>query len=145
MWKTRIRRGREERSVWIEPDQMFGLSFRDKRPTQFYFLECDRGTMPVERKNLSQTSFLRKFLSYADTRKRGLHTKTYGLSNFTVLTVAPTARRMHNLIDAHQRHTKGAVHPNLFLFIDRSSLLRSRNVFALPWVNGNGKQVRLVP
>ena len=91
MWETRIRRGREERSVWIEPDQMFGLSFSDKRPTQVYFLECDRGTMPVKRKNLSQTSFLRKFLSYADTRKRGLHTKAYGLSNFTVLTVAPTA------------------------------------------------------
>ncbi len=53
--------------------------------------------------------------------------------------------RMHNLIDAHQRHTKGAVHPNLFLFTDRGSLLRSRDVFALPWANGNGKQVRLVP
>ena len=145
MWETCIRRGREERSVWMEPDQMFGLSFSDKRATQFYFLECDRGTMPVERKNLSKTSFLRKFLSYADTRKRGLHTKTYGLSNFTVLTVAPTVRRMHNLIDAHQRHTKGAVHPNLFLFIDRPSLLRSRDVFALPWLNGNGKHVRLVP
>ena len=47
MWETRIRRGREERSVWIEPDQMFGLSFSDRRPTQFYFLECDRGTMPI--------------------------------------------------------------------------------------------------
>ncbi len=101
--------------------------------------------MPVERKNLSQTSFLRKFLSYADTRKRGLHTKTYGLSNFTVLTVAPTARRMHNLIDAHQRYTKGAVHPNPVLLIDRPRLLRSRDVFARPWVNGNRKQVRLVP
>ncbi len=52
---------------------------------------------------------------------------------------------MHNLIDAHQRHTKGAVYPNLFLFIDRPSLLRSRDVFALPWVNGNGKQVKLCP
>ncbi len=145
MWETRIRRGREGRSVWMEPDQMFGLSFSDKRATQFYFLECDRGTMPVERKNLSKTSFLRKFLSYADTRKRGLHTKIYGLSNFTVLTVAPTDRRKDNLIDAHQRYTKGSVHPNLFLFIDRPSLLRSRDVFALPWVNGNGKQVRLVP
>ncbi len=101
--------------------------------------------MPVERKNLSQTSFLRKFLSYADTRKRGLHTKAYGLSNFTVLTIAPTSRRMHNLIDAHQRHTKGAVHPNLFLFADRPRLLRSRDVFTLPWVNGNRKQVRLAP
>ena len=145
MWETRIRRGREERSAWIEPDQMFALSFSDKRPTQFYFLECDRGTMPIERRNLAMTSFLRKFLSYADTRKRGLHTKAYGFPNFTVLTVAPTAQRIHNLIDAHQRHTKGAVHPNLFLFIDRPTLLRSRDVFALPWMNGNRKQVGLVP
>ncbi len=75
----------------------------------------------------------------------GSKLETYGLSNFTVLTVAPSARRMHNLIDAHQRYTKGAVHPNLFLFIDHPSLLRSRDMFALPWVNGNGKQVRLVP
>jgi hypothetical protein len=42
-------------------------------------------------------------------------------------------------------YTKGVVHPNLFLFIDRLSLLRSRDVFALPWMNGNRKQVGLVP
>lgn len=84
-------------------------------------------------------------LSYADTRKWGLHTKTYGLPNFTVLTVASTEGRMRNVIDAHQRNTKGAVHPNLFLFIDRPTLLSARDVFALPWTNGNGKQVTLCP
>ena len=72
-------------------------------------------------------------------------TKAYDLPNFTVLTVAPTERRMWNFIDAHQRHTKGAVHPNLFHFIDRPTLLRSRDVFELPWTNGNEKQVKLSP
>ncbi len=101
--------------------------------------------MPVERTDLSKTSFLRKLLSYADTRKRGLHTKTYGMPNFTVLTVAPSERRIENLIDAHRRHTKRYVHPNLFLFVDRPALLQSRDVFALPWTNGNGNQVKLCP
>ena len=44
--------------------------------------------------------------------KRGLHTKTYAIPNFTLLTVAPTPRRMANLIEVHQKHTKGMVHPN---------------------------------
>ncbi len=145
MWKTRIRLGREERKVWLEPDQMFSLSQDPKRPAQFYFLECDRGTMPVARKDLSKTSFLRKFLSYADTRKRGLHTKAFGFPNFTVLTVAPTKKRMQNLIAAHQANTKGQVHPNIFLFMDRRSLLQSSDVFSLPWTNGNGKRVALCP
>jgi hypothetical protein len=39
---------------------------------------------------------------------------------------------MRNLIDAHQGHTKGAVHANLFLFTDRPSLLRSRDVLGCP-------------
>ena len=29
--------------------------------------------------------------------------------------------------------------------VDAHTLLRSRNVFALPWTNGNGKQVKLCP
>ncbi len=37
------------------------------------------------------------------------------------------------------------MHPNLFLFIDRPTLLLSRDVFALPWTNSNEKQVKLSP
>ena len=40
---------------------------------------------------------------------------------------------------------KGKVHPNLFLFIDRPTLLGSRDLFAMPWRNGNGKEVKLTP
>ena len=59
--------------------------------------------------------------------------------------VAPTKKRMQNLIAAHQANTKGQVHPNIFLFMDRRSLLQSSDVFSLPWTNGNGKRVALCP
>ena len=53
---------------------MFGLSFPGRpQETKYFFLEADRGTMPVVRTDLRRTSFLRKFLSYTTTYRDKLH------------------------------------------------------------------------
>jgi hypothetical protein len=39
----------------------------------YYAIEADRGTEPIERSNLNQTSYLRKFLQYAHVLKGGTY------------------------------------------------------------------------
>ena len=54
----------------VVPDRVFVLEYADgSGVTQraYFFLEADRGTMPVIRKNLVQTSFYRKLLCYEAT------------------------------------------------------------------------------
>ena len=52
------------------PDRVFALEFLDQpaaRSRAFYFLEADRGTMPITRRSLKQTSFHRKLVAYEAT------------------------------------------------------------------------------
>lgn len=69
-WQVEVRHGGKPYRLGVEPDRIFGLQF-DRTPEgrrrSFFFLEADRGTMPVERKGLAETSFLRKLLAYRET------------------------------------------------------------------------------
>ncbi len=57
----------------VAPDYVFAVATPDRRFRTF-LVECDRGTMPVERGNLIQTSLKRKFLTYASAKAaRGAH------------------------------------------------------------------------
>jgi hypothetical protein len=66
----------------------------------YFFLEADRGTMPVIRKGLSQTSFYRKLLSYEATWRQEIQQKLFGFPRFRVLTVTSNPARVKSLIDA---------------------------------------------
>src|SRR6185369_15070327 len=66
-WQVEIRQRGKPYRLGVEPDRVFGLSFAgvpENRQRTYFFLEADRGTMPVMRKGLAQTSFLRKLLGY---------------------------------------------------------------------------------
>ena len=56
--------------------------------------------MPVARKGLAQTSFLRKLVCYQETWRRGLHRSHLGISNFRVLTVTASRERVEHLVEA---------------------------------------------
>ena len=69
----------------VIPDRVFALEFRDedgKSNRAFFFLEADRGTMPVRRRNLSQTSFYRKLLAYEATWSQSIHRTRFGFHRF---------------------------------------------------------------
>jgi len=92
-------RGRRE-TLGIIPDGVFALRYSDRssgRETDYFFLEADRGTMPVTRKNLLRTSLARKYLAYHAAWKQGLHARLFGLPNFRVLIVTTTEARRRNL------------------------------------------------
>src|SRR5258707_2595092 len=89
------------RTKYATPDRIFGIRDLERREGQnrkFFFFEADRGTMPTERRDLSKSSYLRKIVSYAETYRRDLHTKRYGMSNVRVVTVTPGRQRIANII-----------------------------------------------
>src|ERR1035437_2626380 len=66
----------------VIPDRVFALEYTDQnaQPQRVYFfLEADRGTMPVVRSRLTQTSFYRKLLAYEATWTQKIHQRHLGI------------------------------------------------------------------
>lgn len=120
------------------PDRVFAL----ERPSgdgalvrTYFFLEADRGTMPVIRKRLSQTSFYRKLVAYEATWTEGIHEKHLGFNRFRVITVTTSAVRVQSLIDACSKLERGH---GLFLFTERTIL--EKEILFHVWQSGKRGQ-----
>jgi len=143
-WQVEVRQGGKSHRLGVEPDKLFGLRFEGEpegRNVAFFFLEADRGTMPVRRKGLAQTSFLRKLLCYQETWRQGIHRAHLGISNFRVLTVTTNGERVEHLVEACR--SLGGGGSRLFLFTDRESLGQDV-ILGHEWENGRGEMVRLL-
>ena len=123
----------------VIPDRVFGLEFSGKRC--WYFLEADRGTMPVERRSPEQTSFARKLLAYHATWQQKVLADF--VPRFRVLTVTTTAERMEHLIEASRALTQGKG-SGLFLFTHKAAFDLQTNLFELLVLNGRGESTRLI-
>ena len=120
-WRVKIRDGTK---LGVIPDRVFALEYTDQNgqlQQVYYFLEADRGTMPVIRRKLSQTSFYRKLLAYETTWANKVHQRHLGIPRFRVLTVTTSASRVKSLLDACSRLQHGH---GLFLFADEYVLQR---------------------
>src|SRR5581483_4696703 len=86
----------------IIPDRVFALTSVSGMPESgiLFVLEADRGTMPIMRGGLSQTSMYRKFLTYSATWSQSLHERLFGFRRFRVLTVTNSSERLSSLQDA---------------------------------------------
>ena len=128
----------------ITPDNIFGLHFLD-RPEgankTFFFLEADRGTMPVVRRSATESSIYRKLVLYHKTFRDEVHTKRFGIKSFRVLTVteSPKRARVNSMIKAAQR-LDGL--QELFLFTSTESLIGG-DALSATWTNGRGERVVL--
>ncbi len=130
-WQVMIGRGMK---LGVVPDRLFALDYTDAAgqcQRAYFFLEADRGTMPVKRRTLSQTSFWRKMLAYVATWQQGIHEREFGINRFRVLTVTTSAKRVETLVAAcsELRHGQG-----LFLFADKSILVG--DVLSRIWLIG---------
>lgn len=118
-------------SLGLIPDRAFGLDFGDEcRNRAYFFLEADRGTMPVKRAGLTQTSFYRKLLAYEATWSQSIHRTRFGFHRFRVLTVTTSAERVDSLVNVCRQLEHGH---GLFLFTDRSSIAKPPGVFGPIW------------
>jgi len=118
-WQVKIYNGVKLTAV---PDRVFGLEYANERNEHrraIFFVEADRGTMPVIRKTLSQTSFYRKLIAYEATWLQSIHRKRFGFDGFRVWTITTSTARINSLRQAtlKLKHGRG-----LFLFADQNIL-----------------------
>jgi Replication-relaxation len=93
-------------TIGVVPDRLFSLAMHDVRRN--YALEVDRGSEPVDAKSLNRTSWRRKLLGYFHLWKSGLHTAQWGMKSFRVLVVAPSEKRINNMMRVQQEVTGGS-------------------------------------
>ncbi len=124
----------------VIPDRVFALESDHERA--YFFLEADRGTMPVVRKRLTQTSFHRKMLAYEATWTQDKHLSEFGFHRFRVLAVTKSQSRVQSLIKACFSLRRGQ---GLFLFAHHSVLEQPDLLSAPVWRNGRGELTSLLP
>jgi hypothetical protein len=133
-------------NLGVVPDRVFALEFRDQSGNSdraVFFLEADRGTMPVLRKNFSQTSFYRKLLAYEATWTQSIHRRRFGFNRFRVLTVTTSAARVKSLLEACSKLERGH---GSFLFADATILEKPGDLFSTVWQTATpGETTSLVP
>lgn len=92
-------RGQIERaSIPIIPDAAFALQY-PSGGFRCFFIELDRGTMPISRASLKDTSFERKLLQYRDVLMRGSYKPHLGMTStpLLILTITPSLERVRSL------------------------------------------------
>jgi DNA-binding Lrp family transcriptional regulator len=126
-------------TLGVVPDRVFALEYADhsgRMERVYFFLEADRGTMPVVRRGLTQTSFYRKLLAYEATWTQKVHQRKLGIHRFRVLTITTNAMRVTSLLEACSRLKRGH---GLFLFADRTVL--EKDPFSPVWQCGKSAKI----
>lgn len=132
-WKVSIGNGAK---LSVVPDRVFAIEHPNASGVPhraYFFLEADRGTMPVTRSNPAQSSFHRKLLAYEATWAQSLHKSTFGFPRFRVITVTQSAARVQSLLDACAKLQRGH---GLFLFADNSVLNAPDSILGSVWKSG---------
>lgn len=136
-WRVKVRE--QGVTLGVVPDRVFALEYVDhggQMQRVYFFLEADRGTMPVVRSGLTQTSFYRKLIAYEATWTQKVHQRKLGIHRFRVLTVTTNVMRVTSLLEACSRLKRGH---GLFLFADRTVL--DKDPFAPVWQCGKSAKI----
>jgi DNA-binding Lrp family transcriptional regulator len=136
-WRVKVRD--HGVTLGVVPDRVFALEYADHAgevQRVYFFLEADRGTMPVVRSGLTQTSFYRKLIAYEATWTQKIHQRHLGIHRFRVLAVTTNAMRVKSLLDACSRLKRGH---GLFLFADRTVL--EKDPFSPVWQCGKSAKI----
>jgi hypothetical protein len=127
----------------IAPDFTFGLVL-PSGSHRYFVVEIDRGTMPITRSNLMQTSFEQKMRAYLIAHAAKLHERNFGWNTFRVLTITTDDRRMRSMREASRRlHIPHSLGAPLFYFATRWELSHNDPLTHL-WCDGNGRDARLI-
>jgi len=130
-WQVKIQGGTK---LGVIPDKVFSIEYKDQNSEMqraYFFLEADRGTMPIVRKGLGQTSIYRKLLGYESTWTNKVHLRYLGIPRFRVLIVTTVPDRVTSMFAACRQLKRGH---GLFLFADQSVL--THDLFSPVWRNG---------
>lgn len=134
------------KGVWHEigvvPDLAFGLRFSDGS-RRCFLVEIDRGTMPVSRSDIGQTSFERKMRAYLSACAAKEHERRFGWKTFRVLTVTTDDYRLTSMQKSLRAiRIPRSPGPGLFLFATRDEL-GGIDPIVMRWRDGTGRTVSL--
>ena len=140
-WRATVRHNDTSIELGVAPDYAFAIQFPDGRFRAF-LVECDRGTMPIDRANLQQTSLKRKFLAYTATKRAALLQKMFGWKAFRTLLITTNAQRVENVLTSIRDniHDHGQ---SLFLLADRETL-DANDFLTYPWRDALGRTHALI-
>ena len=133
----------------IVPDWIFSLSGEDsiERPDKFYYLECDRSTMPVSATTLKRSSIEKKMSVYLASIRNGYHKDAFGQQNARVFWLVDSRysglKRLESLLEMNRQLTGGRG-SRAFLFALRAPLMNSPDIRTAPIINGKGERVSLI-
>jgi hypothetical protein len=99
-----------KRRVGVVPDKVFALEVTQpdgRIERTHYFLEADRGTMPIERRDLRQSCLLRKLKAYEATQTTQVYRTRLGAERFRVLITCPQKERVDHIREAIGKMAKG--------------------------------------
>jgi hypothetical protein len=99
-----------KRRVGVVPDKVFALevTHSDGRIERtHHFLEADRGTMPIERRDLRQSCVLRKLKAYEATQTMQVYRTRLGAERFRVLITCHQKERVDHIREAVGKMDKG--------------------------------------
>ena len=133
-------KGKPEKLALV-PDQVFALEHETEHGAERenFFLEVDRGTMPVERKSLRGSSIYKKLLTYYSGWQQKRHSEQYGWSRFRVLTVTASLERVENMVKVTKQLNEGRG-SRLFLFT-RIDQISNQNPTKVSCADGQGENV----
>jgi Replication-relaxation len=137
-WRVNVVQNGVPGEIEVVPDQVFGLHYLDRPRSHnktYFFLEADRGTMPVMRKDLRQSSIQKKLVGYHESWRQGVLLRKFGIQRFRVLTVTRSAERVPHLVEANRAFNSGKG-SGLFLFGSSEKLALSPNLLPTLFESG---------
>ncbi|WP_249166202.1 replication-relaxation family protein [Bradyrhizobium liaoningense] len=141
--RATISQGQRAHDLAVAPDLVFGLMFPDGS-RRCFMVEIDRGTMPIMRADLAQTSFVRKMQAYLAAHATKQHEAQFGWKTFRVLTVTTDRNRTQSIREAlRELNVPHIFGPSLFLFAVRDEL-RASDPIEYAWEDGAGRQTKLI-
>jgi len=117
-WRVGIKSGTATEKVGVIPDALFAIDragSADSSRRLFFFLESDRGTMPIHRKSLQLSSIRRKALAYAQSRRSKILKERFDMPGFQVLFVTHSRNRLEGIREESQASTNDRA-SSLFLY-----------------------------
>jgi len=129
----------------VVPDALFGIEYQDgsSKSYRFFALEADRGTLPVDRSDARQTSYLAKLKAYRHAIGQQVYKSHLGLPNLIVLTVTTDEIRLADIV---RRGASPDIRHGAFLFkaLEAKGLrVPARSLVMEPWQRIGEKVLRI--
>jgi hypothetical protein len=126
-------------AIGVCPDRLFSIAHGDLRRN--YALELDRGTESINAKSLTKSSYRRKMLGYFHLWKDGLLPAQWAMKSFRILVIAPSEKRISNMM-AVQNDVTGGAASGLVLYALPSDI-ETHGALGPAWRTASGERVAL--